>query len=133
VDTGSIKTSITPMLSVKNGAAAIAFYKEAFGAQELGRVESPNGIVIAQLSIDGALFFLADEVPQNGNVSPDSMGGLTTMRTELYTANPDAVANQAIAAGATELFPVVDQDYGYRQGRIIDPFGHHWVIGREIT
>ncbi len=120
------------MLSVKNGKAAIEFYKKAFGATELMRHDSPDGIIVAELSIEGARFYLADESPERNNVSPESVGGRTTMRIELTIADPDAFARRAITAGAIEMFPVKDHDYGYRQGRIVDPFGHHWVIGREI-
>jgi PhnB protein len=127
-----IKTTISPLLYVKNGAAAIAFYKKAFGAIELMRVDGPEGIIVAELSMDGATFFLADESPDDGNLSPESNGS-STMRIELGVADPDAVAAEAIAAGAREMFPVADHDYGYRQGRIVDPFGHHWVIGRKIA
>ena len=129
--TRKIKTTITPLLYVKNGAAAIEFYKKAFGVIELMRVDGPDGIIVAELSMDGATFFLSDESPENGNFSPESTDG-TTMRIELTVADPDSVAQLAIKAGAKEMFPVADHDYGYRQGRIVDPFGHHWVIGRKI-
>src|ERR1700704_5484644 len=98
----NIKTIITPMLSVKNGAAAIEFYKKGFNATELGRIGSPTGIVLAELSVDGARFFLADESPENDNLSPESLGGSTTMRIELSVADPDGFASLAIAAGARE-------------------------------
>jgi PhnB protein len=116
---------------MKNGAAAIEFYKRAFGVIELMRVDGPDGIIVAELSLDGATFFLSDESPESGNFSPESIDG-TTMRIELTVADPDSVAQLAIKAGAKEMFPVTDHDYGYRQGRIVDPFGHHWVIGRKI-
>lgn len=129
----NIKTIITPLLSVKNTSAAIEFYKKAFGAKESECIESPDGVVFAELSIDGARFFLSDEAPGNSNLSPESLGGSTTVRIELSVADPDSFARLAIAAGAREMFPVTDQDYGYRQGRIVDPFGHHWVVGRKMN
>lgn len=128
-----INTSITPLLSVKNGPAAIEFYKKGFDAVELMRFDSPDGFVIAELSVDGAHFFISEEAPGNGNLSPESMNGSTSIRIELNIADPDAFARLAIAAGAKEMYPVEDHDYGYRQGRIVDPFGHQWVIGRKIN
>jgi len=97
----------------------------------LMRNTSPDGAVVAELSIDGARFFLADESPPHGNFSPESLGGIS-VRIELIVADPDAVARRAVAAGAREVFPVADQDYGYRLGRVGDPFGHHWEIGRPL-
>ena len=120
-------TLILPTLSVRNGAAAVDFYKRAFGAVELMRIDSPDGAVVADLSIDGARFIVADEAPEYDNKSPETLGG-TPIRMGLQVADPDAVAQKAIAAGATEIYPVADQDYGYRLGRIKDPFGHHWEI-----
>jgi PhnB protein len=122
---------ILPTLSVRNGAAAVAFYKKAFGAVEVFVNTSPDGEVVAELSIDGARFLLADEAPLYENFSPESLGG-TTIRMGLQVANPDAVAARAIAAGAKEIYPVADQDYGYRLGRIADPFGHHWEIFKPL-
>jgi PhnB protein len=127
----SFKAVIKPTLSVKNGAAAIDFYKKAFGAIELMRVTSPDGEVVAELSIGGAQFYVADESPELGNLSPLSLGGVS-IRLGLLVDDPDAVAQQAIAAGATEIYPVADQDYGMRLGHIADPFGHHWEIYRPL-
>ena len=118
---------IIPTLSVRNAVAAIEFYKNAFGAIELMGNTSPGGDVVAELSISGARFVVADEAPEYDNCSPETLGG-TPIRMGLQVANPDAVAEQAISAGAIEIYPVADQDYGYRLGRIIDPFGHHWEI-----
>jgi PhnB protein len=125
------KTVIIPTLSLRNGAAAVEFYKKAFGAVELMRITSPNGSIVAEMSIEDAHFFLADESPEHGNFSPQTVGGVTT-RMALLVANPDAVADRAVAAGATVVYPVADQDYGYRLGQISDPFGHQWEIGRKI-
>ena len=126
-----MKTTIKPILSVRNGAAAIAFYNKAFGAIEIMRVESPDGTLVAELSVDGAPFFLSDESPEHGNFSPETIGG-NSVRMELSVVDPDTLFINALAAGAIEIYPVADQDYGYRLGRLADPFGHHWEIGRPL-
>jgi PhnB protein len=126
-----LQTAIIPTLSVRNGAAAIDFYKKAFGAVEIMRITDPEGSVVAEMSVDEARFFLADESPAHGNYSPLSVGGVT-VRIALMVANPDAVADRAVAAGATVVYPVADQSYGYRLGQFSDPFGHQWEIGRKI-
>ena len=102
------KTSIAPLLNVRRGAQAIDFYKSAFGAVELYRVSDPSGAVVAQLAIDGADFWLADESPENANFSPESINGSTT-RIVLTVENPDAAFDRAIAAGATVVWPVSNQ------------------------
>jgi PhnB protein len=127
-----MKTAITVNLTVRGGARAIDFYQRAFGATEVMRLASPDGHVVAELAIDGARFFLADESPEHDNLSPESLGG-SSVRVELFVADPDAVARRAIAAGAREVFAVADKPYGYRQGRVLDPFGHHWLIGRPLA
>lgn len=124
------KTSIAPMLSVRNGKKAIDFYKSAFGAAELYRVESETGEVVAQLSVGAADFWLADESPEHFNFSPESLGG-GTVRIVMVVEDPDAVFDRAIAAGARQVWPV-DNRYGWRIGRIVDPFGHHWEIGKIL-
>ena len=86
---------------------------------------------MAELSIAGARFFLADESPEHGNFSPESLGGIS-IRIGLLVEDPDAVAKKAIGAGAKEVYPVSDQNYGYRLGLVIDPFGHHWEICRSL-
>jgi PhnB protein len=124
-------TKIVPMLSLRGASEACEFYSRAFGARESSRVTSAEGRVVALLSIGDAEFGVADEVPQVGNVGPETLGG-TSVRISLYVADPDAVAERAVDAGATLVFPVEDQPYGMRQGRVRDPFGHHWMIGRPI-
>jgi PhnB protein len=119
------------MLSVRNGTRAVDFYKAAFGATELYRVEDPDGAVVAQLSVDGAEFWVADESPANNNFSPESLGG-GTVRMVLTTHDPDATFNRAVAAGATIVWDMKN-DYGWRIGRIADPFGHHWEIGKPLA
>jgi PhnB protein len=123
-------TSIAPWLSVRNSARAVDFYKSAFGATEVFRLEGPHGSVVARLSVDGAEFWLSDESPEHGNFSPESLGG-GTVRIILTVADPDAVFLQARSAGAKEVFPV-GEEHGWRVGRVVDPFGHHWEIGRQL-
>src|SRR5262249_22268685 len=125
------KTSITATLSVRNGARAVEFYKAAFGARELYRVDGEGGAVVAQLSVAGAEFWVADESPEHLNFSPETLGGCS-VRMLLIVDNPDAVCAQAVAAGATQVVPVAE-DFGWRSGRIVDPFGHHWEVGRQLT
>ncbi|MBO0720012.1 MAG: VOC family protein [Blastocatellia bacterium] len=127
----SSKTSIAPMLSVRRGAQAVEFYKTAFGADELFHLESDDGHVVAQLSVAGAEFWLADESPEYLNFSPESLGGATT-RMVMVVEDPDAAFERAVAAGATEISPVDDKPYGWRVGRVVDPFGHHWEIGKPL-
>jgi PhnB protein len=122
------KTSITATLSVRNGARAVEFYQEAFGAVELYRVESDDGAVVAQLSVNGAEFWVADEAPDHLNFSPETLGGCS-VRMLLIVEDPGAVCKHSIAAGATEVVPVSDE-HGWRIGRIVDPFGHHWEVAR---
>ena len=125
------KTTVAPMLSVRNGVKAIEFYKAAFGADELFRVESPTGEVVAQLSVGGGEFWLADESPEHLNFSPQSLGG-GSVRMVMTVEDPDTAFERAVAAGATVVWPVSDQ-YGWRLGRIVDPFGHHWEIGKPLS
>jgi PhnB protein len=126
----NLATSIAPMLSVRNGARAVEFYKAAFGATEVYHVEDPSGAVVSRLSVDGAEFWLSDESPEFGNFSPETVGGATT-RLILTVRDPDAMFAQAIAAGAKEVFPV-GEGHGWRLGRVVDPFGHHWEIGHPL-
>ena len=127
----SVVCSIAPMLSVRNGARAVEFYKSAFGAIEVYRVEDPGGLVVSRLSIDGAEFWLSDEAPEHGNFSPESLGG-GSVRMILTVPNPDAMVAQALAAGAREVV-AVEEAYGWRLGRVVDPFGHHWEIGHPLA
>jgi len=127
----SVACSVTPMLSVRNGARAVEFYKSAFGAIEVYRVEDPGGAVVSRLSVDGAEFWLSDESPEHGNFSPESLGG-GSARMILTVSDPDAMFAKALAAGARGVIPV-EEAYGWRLGRVVDPFGHHWEIGRPLA
>ena len=122
------RTMITPVLTVRHAARAVAFYQEAFSAQEIYRNSYPDGRIVAELAVDGARFRVADEAPEASNLSPQSLDG-TTVRLNLLVADPDSFFARAIANGA----PISDQSYGLRQGRLADPFGHHWLIGRPLA
>jgi PhnB protein len=125
-----IVCSIAPWLSVRNGARAVEFYKSAFAAIEVYRVEDPTGSVVSRLSIDGAEFWLSDESPEHGNFSPESLGG-SSVKMLLTVSDPDGVFVKAVAEGAREIY-AVSEGRGWRVGRVVDPFGHHWEIGKPV-
>ena len=117
-----------PYLTVKNAAAAIDFYKQAFGATELMRMAAPDGkIGHAEIKIGDAILMLSDEYPEMNVLSPETIGGSPVV-IHLYVENVDVTAGQAIAAGAKVVKPVEDQFYGDRAGKFTDPFGHHWWL-----
>jgi PhnB protein len=122
------RTAITATLSVRHWARAVEFYQRAFGAQVLFCVEGGG---VAQLTVGGADFWVAEESPPHLNFSPETLGGCS-VRMLLVTADPAKSCAQAVAAGATEVAPVTDA-YGWRLGRIVDPFGHHWEIGHPLA
>jgi PhnB protein len=125
------ETRITTLLNVRRGAAAIDFYTRAFGATTLSRMDSEDGSVIAHLAVGEGDFWLADESLPHQNFSPESLGG-SSMRMVLLVDDPHAAFDQAIAAGASSICPVRDESYGWRIGRVVDPFGHHWEIGKPL-
>jgi PhnB protein len=127
---GSVAYSIRPWLTVPNGVQAIEFYKSAFGATEVYRLEDPRGGVVARLSVEGAEFWLSGESPERGGSSPGFIVG-RPVRMILTVPDPDGFFRQALAAGAWEVFPV-GEGHGWRLGRLVDPFGHHWEIGRPL-
>jgi len=127
---GSFKCTIAPWLSVRNSAKAVEFYKSAFGAAEVYRLEGHGGVV-ARLSVEGAEFWVSDESPEHRNFSPETLGG-GSVRMILSVADPDAAFARAISAGATEVYPV-SEGHGWRVGRVADPYGHHWEIGRQLS
>ncbi len=124
--------TLAPMLSVRNGAQAVEFYKAAFNAAELFRIEAPDGAVVARLAVGDSEFWVADESPEHSNFSPPSLGGATT-RMVLTVPDPDAAFDRALRAGASAVHPVADTEYGWRLGRLADPFGHHWEIGKPLA
>lgn len=118
--------TFTPYLLIDGAAAAIEFYKEAFGAEEILRMDAPGGKVgHAEIRIGDSMIMLAD-VPPDG-ASPKKLGG-TPVLCHLYVTDVDTVFDRAVKAGAKVLAPVTDQFYGDRNGRLIDPFGHQWAI-----
>jgi PhnB protein len=129
---GDHQTSILAQLSVRHGRAAIEFYKAAFGAVEDYRVGGTDDheAVVAQLSVGDATFWVADESPPHSNFSPESLGG-GTVRMLLIVDDPEAAVKRAVSAGATEVYPVAEE-HGWLLGRIADPFGHHWEIGKPL-
>jgi PhnB protein len=127
-----VVATLVPILSLRDAAQAIDFYRRAFGARELSRSTTPEGRIVAFLAIGESEFGVVDEAERVGNLSPRTLGG-TSVRMSLQVSDPDAVAQRAVDAGAQVLFPVEDQPYGMRQGRVEDPFGHHWLIGRPIA
>ena len=128
--------SLAPMLSVRHGAKAVEYYKAAFGAEELFRIGDEEHGVVAQLSVGGAEFWVSDEAPEFLNFSPESLppqfGAGTTVRLVLVVDDPDAVFARALGVGGKVISPLEDKEYGWRVGRIADPFGHHWEIGRPL-
>jgi PhnB protein len=123
--------SIVPWLNVRKSAKAVEFYKTAFGAVEVYRIEDPDGNVVARLSVEGAEFWVGDESPEHLNFSPESLGG-STVRIILTVGDPDAVFARAVKAGASVVWPV-SEGHGWRVGRVADPYGHLWEIGRPLA
>jgi len=121
--TGMDTYTIAPWLSVRAGREALDFYKRAFGAEEVYLFDGGADGVVARLSIHGAEFWVADEPPETPTGS--------SIRVILTVPEPDAVFAKACAAGALEVYPV-SEDHGWRVGRVVDPYGHHWEIGHQL-
>jgi PhnB protein len=127
------KFTFVPVLSIASGVTDIEFYKNAFGAIQLWRLNNPDGSVhVAAFSINGAAFRLHEESKDGRDLSPGK-AGCTTVTIGLSVEDVHAVVAKAVTAGATVLSPVTDYDYGYRQGEIKDPFGHHWLIEKLLS
>jgi PhnB protein len=122
----SLKTTIAPWLTVRNGAKAVDFYKAAFGAIEMYRLESPDGGLVVKLSVTGAEFWVS-----SGSADARSLV-CENIRMILTISDPDAFFANALAAGASEIFPIGEQ-HGWRLGRLVDPFGLHWEIGQPVS
>jgi PhnB protein len=122
---------LSPFLSVRRGREAVDFYKLAFGARELFRFDADDGTVVAQLSVGQADFWLSDESPEHKNFSPETLGG-GTMHVVITVDDPDAVYDRAVAAGATAERAMQDEPYGWRIGKVRDPFGHAWEVGKVL-
>jgi PhnB protein len=130
IPTGCLQ--ITPYLTVRGGQEAIAFYQKAFGAREIMRMDDPAGkLGHAELAIGSGRIMLADEFPEMGNRSPETIGG-TPVMIHFYTEDVDKAVNAAIAAGAVLERPVEDQFYGDRSGQLRDPFGHVWWVSTHV-
>jgi PhnB protein len=127
-----VSAAISPQLSVRRGREAVEFYKAAFGAVEIYRVGGTDGheAVVSQLSVGEGTFWVADESPTHENFSPESLGG-GTVRLLLVVDDPQAVVERAASFGAREVRAVA-KEHGWLLGRVEDPFGHHWEIGRPL-
>ena len=121
--------SITAGLVVRGGRKAIEFYKTVFGAKELSVMNGPDGksVMHAELQIGDSKFYVGDEMPEMGAVSPQSLGG-SAVSLNIYTEDCDAMFKRAVAAGATVKMPLTDMFWGDRYGKLTDPFGHNWGI-----
>jgi PhnB protein len=123
---------LIPYLCVKDATAAMEFYKKAFGAKELFRLEGEGGTIgHATMQILGATFYLSDEWPEGNVYSPQTLGG-SPVALHLHVPDADSIFDRAVAAGATALRPVADQPYGDRSGVLADPFEHRWFIASTI-
>ncbi len=129
---GSARTGVTAQLSVRRGREAVEFYQAAFGAREVYRVggteEHPS--VVSQLAVGDTTFWVSDESPEHGHHSPESLGG-ATVRLLLIADDPAAVIERAAGLGAAVVAPA-EETHGWLLGRIDDPFGHPWEIGRPL-
>ena len=118
----------TPYLTIKNAARALDFYKKAFGAQEVARMDAPDGKVAhAEIKVGDSMIMIAEEMPGSGNRSPESLGG-TTASIFLYVDNADAIFDRAVSAGAQVETALADMFWGDRYGRLKDPYGHSWGV-----
>jgi PhnB protein len=125
-------TFFAPKLYIKQVAPAIEFYKNAFGAVVLRQWNNDDGSVhVAEMSINGALFHMHEETIRNNELSPETLKG-TSIAIGLFIDDPHATMSKAVSAGGTEIDPIQDYDYDYRQGTLADPFGHHWVLQKKI-
>ncbi len=124
---------VMPYLQVKNTGEAIDWYKKVFQAKEVrSRLETPDGVCMnAEIEIEGTPIMLADENPKSGSKSPERLKG-TSVVLNLHLPNVDKIFQKALKEGATEIFPLDDQFYGDRAGRVKDPFGHHWILATRI-
>jgi PhnB protein len=128
-------TQLTPRLVVARAVQAIEFYKNALGATELGRHADPElgGLIVhTEMRVDGVAFTLTEEHRDWGNNSPESLGGTPVILT-LNVTDADAVGRRMEDAGAKVVFPIADQFYGRREGRLRDPFGHLWIISQPLV
>jgi PhnB protein len=124
--------SITAHIVVQGAERAAAFYRDAFGAEEIERIPTPDGrLMSVQLRLNGSILHLADEFPEIGVLAPTSFGG-TAVALALDVADADAVFAKAVAAGAEVRQPLQDMFWGDRHGQLDDPFGHRWNISQHL-
>lgn len=124
--------TLTAYLTVKGASDALEFYKKAFGATEIFRLNMPDGkIAHAEFKIGDSTFMISDENPNCTSTSPETLGG-STVKLHLYVADADATFSEAIRAGGKETMPLENQFWGDRMGSLVDPFGHHWLIATHI-
>ena len=123
-------TTVKPFLTVNNGKKAVEFYIHAFGATETKRFEMADQKISSVLKIDNAEFYVGDEEPHNGNVSPDSKSS-SCIRVILQTKKADELFENALKFGATQICPMTTED-DWRIGKLKDPFGHIWEIGYTL-
>ena len=127
-NTHPVPSSIEPWLSVRNGAEAVNFYKAAFGATETYRMEDPGGGLVVKFSVDGAGFWISAEAGnEDAVIAKDGQ-----VKMIITVTDPDTLFARVLKVGASEVFPV-GEAYGWRLGRLVDLFGHHWEIGRPLT
>jgi PhnB protein len=124
-------STLAPWLTIYRGGKAIEFYKSAFGASEVYRYDSPAGGCVVRLSVNGAEFWVSEDPAPPPQSASQSLGG-DCVRMILTVADPDPLFARALAAGASEIFPI-SEGHGWRIGRISDPFGLHWEIGHPLT
>jgi PhnB protein len=122
----------TPVLVVKNADAAIEYYSSVFGAKELSRTLASDGVTIlrAELKIGNSIILVNDEMPEYSILSPVTLGGTSTA-VQLYLSNVDAVWQRAVDAEITVILPLEDAFWGERTAKVIDPFGHVWILSRQ--
>jgi PhnB protein len=124
--------TLTPYLTVRGASDAMEFYKKAFGASELFRLNMPDGkIAHGEFQIGDSMFMISDENPEWDIASPEKLGG-SPVALHLYVADADATFSDAIKAGARETMPLANQFWGDRMGKVVDPFGHQWLIATHI-
>lgn len=124
--------TLSPYLTVRGASDALEFYKKAFGASEICRLDMPDGkIGHAEFKIGDSIFMISDESPQCPSKSPETLGG-SAVTLHLYVSDADATFADAIKAGAKETMPLADQFWGDRMGGVVDPFGHSWMIAMHV-
>lgn len=124
--------SVTPYMIIKGAAGALEYYKKAFNATELMRIDGPNGTIgHAEIRIGDSILMMADEFPQMGCLSPLTAGSVS-VSLMIYVPNVDEIFAQAIKAGGTEKRAIQNQFYGDRSGTLVDPFGHMWTVSTHI-